>query len=131
MRLKKMRGTGTGVVDMYMRIVGMTSPKIPVGDLSGGQAQAVAIACAVHLERDVVLLDEPTSAWSVCETERMPNIMRKLSDSGMSSVFVTGHLYHTFRVCGRFAIPAHSRNVHDAMKVDTLLNELTGIIMTH
>jgi simple sugar transport system ATP-binding protein len=131
MRLKEMRETAMGILDEYVRIAGITSPDIPVEDLSGGQAQAVAIARAVHFKRDILLLDEPTSALSVRETEKVLNIMRDLADSGVSCVFVTHNLYHAFRVCDRFAILAHGQNVQDTMKADTSLNELTDIIMTH
>lgn len=131
MRLKEMRETAMGILDEYVRIAGITSPDIPVEDLSGGQAQAVAIARAVHFKRDILLLDEPTSALSVRETEKVLNIMRDLAESGVSCVFVTHNLYHAFRVCDRFAILAHGQNVQDTMKADTSLNELTDIIMTH
>lgn len=131
MRMKEMRETAMGILDEYVRIAGITSPDIPVEDLSGGQAQAVAIARAVHFKRDILLLDEPTSALSVRETEKVLNIMRDLADSGVSCVFVTHNLYHAFRVCDRFAILAHGQNVQDTMKEDTSLNELTDIIMTH
>ena len=96
-------------------------------ELSGGQAQAVAIARAVHFKRDILLLDEPTSALSVRETEKVLAIMRELAESGVSCVFVTHNLYHAFRVCDRFSIMAHGQNVKDALKADTSLNELTDI----
>lgn len=131
MRLKEMRETAMEILDQYVRIAGISSPDILVEELSGGQAQAVAIARAVHFKRDILLLDEPTSALSVRETEKVLNIMRDLADSGVSCVFVTHNLYHAFRVCDRFSILAHGQNVQDTMKADTSLNELTDIIMTH
>jgi simple sugar transport system ATP-binding protein len=131
MRINEMRETAMDILDEYVRIAGITSPNILVEELSGGQAQAVAIARAVHFKRDILLLDEPTSALSVRETEKVLNIMRDLADTGVSCVFVTHNLYHAFRVCDRFSILAHGQNVQDTMKSDTSLNELTDIIMTH
>ena len=131
LKMKEMRETAMGILDEYVRIAGITSPDILVEELSGGQAQAVAIARAVHFKRDILLLDEPTSALSVRETEKVLNIMRDLADSGVSCVFVTHNLYHAFRVCDRFSILAHGQNVRDCLKSETSLNELTDIIMPH
>ncbi|MEZ5668483.1 MAG: ATP-binding cassette domain-containing protein [Alphaproteobacteria bacterium] len=131
MRMGEMRRTAVEILDKYVRIAGITSPDLLVEELSGGQAQAVAIARAVHFKRDILLLDEPTSALSVRETEKVLAIMRELAESGVSCVFVTHNLYHAFRVCDRFAIMAHGQNVKSALKADTSLNELTDIIMTH
>ena len=131
MRLGEMRSTAMDILDEYVRIAGINSPEILVEELSGGQAQAVAIARAVHFKRDILLLDEPTSALSVRETEKVLGIMRELADSGVSCVFVTHNLYHAFRVCDRFVILAHGQNVQSSLKPETSLNELTDIIMTH
>ena len=131
LKMAEMRDTAMGILDEYVRIAGINSPDILVEQLSGGQAQAVAIARAVHFKRDILLLDEPTSALSVRETEKVLNIMRDLAESGVSCVFVTHNLYHAFRVCDRFAILAHGQNVQSTLKSDTSLNELTDIIMKH
>ena len=131
MRMREMRETAMDILDKYVRIAGITSPDLPVEDLSGGQAQAVAIARAVHFKRDILLLDEPTSALSIRETEKVLGIMRELAESGVSCVFVTHNLYHAFRVCDRFAIMAHGQNVQSTAKSETSLNELTDIIMSH
>ena len=131
LRMREMRETTMEILNNYVRIAGITSPDLLVEDLSGGQAQAVAIARAVHFKRDILLLDEPTSALSVRETEKVLTIMRELAESGVSCVYVTHNLYHAFRVCDRFVIVAHGQNVKNVAKSDTSLNELTDIIMTH
>jgi simple sugar transport system ATP-binding protein len=131
MKIREMRTTAMAILDEHVRIAGITSPDLPVEDLSGGQAQAVAIARAVHFKRDILLLDEPTSALSVRETEKVLAIMRELAESGVSCVFVTHNIYHAFRVCDRFVVMAHGQAVTDVAKADTSLNELTDMIMTH
>jgi len=131
LKMREMRSTAMEILDNYVKIAGITSPDLPVEDLSGGQAQAVAIARAVHFKRDVLLLDEPTSALSVRETEKVLAIMRELAESGVSCVFVTHNIYHAFQVCDRFVVMAHGQSVKSVAKADTSLNELTDLIMTH
>lgn len=87
-----------------VQISGILSPDQLVGSLSGGQRQAVAIARAVHFRKKILLLDEPTSALSVRETENVLEYMLQLKQDGVSCVFVTHNLYHAYRVCDRFVI---------------------------
>jgi iron complex transport system ATP-binding protein len=102
-----------------------------LGSLSGGELQRAVIARALAQGAPILLLDEPTSALSVRETEKVLGIMRELAESGVSCVFVTHNIYHAFRVCDRFVVMAHGQSVKSVAKADTSLNELTDLIMTH
>ncbi|KRA97669.1 ABC transporter ATP-binding protein [Devosia sp. Root685] len=123
--LKKMRDIAMEVLESAVHISGIDSPDKMVGDLSGGQKQAVAIARAVFFKRRVLLLDEPTSALSVRETEALLNQVLKLKAEGVSSVLVTHNLYHAYQVCDRFVIMSHGTKVFDVAKADTTIEELT------
>jgi simple sugar transport system ATP-binding protein len=123
--LKQMREIAMQVLESAVHISGIDSPDKLVGDLSGGQKQAVAIARAVFFKRRVLLLDEPTSALSVRETEALLNQVLKLKDEGVSSVLVTHNLYHAYQVCDRFVIMSHGTKVFDVAKADTTIEELT------
>jgi simple sugar transport system ATP-binding protein len=123
--LKKMRDIAMQVLESAVHISGIDSPDKLVGDLSGGQKQAVAIARAVFFKRRVLLLDEPTSALSVRETEALLNQVLKLKAEGVSSVLVTHNLYHAYQVCDRFVIMSHGTKVFDVAKADTTIEELT------
>ena len=123
--LKKMREIAMQVLESAVHISGIDSPDKLVGDLSGGQKQAVAIARAVFFKRRVLLLDEPTSALSVRETEALLNQVLKLKAEGVSSVLVTHNLYHAYQVCDRFVIMSHGTKVFDVAKADTTIEELT------
>ena len=123
--LKKMREIAMEVLESAVHISGIDSPDKLVGDLSGGQKQAVAIARAVFFKRRVLLLDEPTSALSVRETEALLNQVLKLKAEGVSSVLVTHNLYHAYQVCDRFVIMSHGTKVFDVAKADTTIEELT------
>jgi simple sugar transport system ATP-binding protein len=69
----------------------------------------VAIARAVRFQRDILLLDELTSALSVRETNKVLTIMREIADAGASCVFVAHNVYHAYQVCDRFVVMAHGR----------------------
>ncbi len=121
----EMRDIAMEVLTKAVHISGIDSPDKLVGDLSGGQKQAVAIARAVFFKRRVLLLDEPTSALSVRETEALLNQVLKLKAENVSSVLVTHNLYHAFQVCDRFVIMSHGAKVFDVDKADTTIGELT------
>ena len=125
-----MRKTTMEILNEHVKIAGINSPDLMVEELSGGQAQAVEIARAVHFKRDILLLDEPTSALSVRETNKVLMIMREIAEAGNSCVFVTHNLYHAFNSSDRFVVLSHGMVVKTVKKEDTSLNELTDLIMT-
>ena len=131
LRRAEMRQRTLEILRRGVEIAGVDDPDIDVSGLSGGQMQAVAIARAVHFRSRILLLDEPTSALSVRETENVLKYMIDLRGEGVSSVFVTHNLYHAFQVCDRFVVMAHGRKIADVAKSDTTIEELTRLIVAH
>jgi simple sugar transport system ATP-binding protein len=129
LRRKAMRAKTMEILGSSVQISGVISPDQIVGGLSGGQRQAVAIARAVHFRKKMLLLDEPTSALSVRETENVLDYMLQLKRDGVSCVFVTHNLYHAYRVCDRFVVLSHGRKVKDVAKPGTSIEELTAVIV--
>jgi len=125
MNHKAMEQKTIEILGSAVQISGIDDPDKEVGFLSGGQKQAVAIARAVHFKRNILLLDEPTSALSVRETEHLLAYVRDLKDQGTSSVLVTHNLYHAFQVCDRFVVMSHGTKVFEARKEDTSIEEVT------
>ena len=122
---KKMEETSVDVLESGVHISGIDSPLKEIGALSGGQKQAVAIARAVYFKRKILLLDEPTSALSVRETERVLQYVTELKKEDVSSVIVTHNLYHAFQVCDRFVVMSHGKVIFEKNKSDTNLEEVT------
>ena len=77
--------------------VRLPSVRVPIGELSGGQRQSVAIARAVLRGSPVILLDEPTAALGVRETEMVGNILRELREQGKAVVLVSHDMEFVFR----------------------------------
>lgn len=128
------RRMNTVVMDVLLntvRIAGIDSPDILVEALSGGQRQAVAIARAVYFKTEMLLLDEPTSALSVRETDKLLAHIGELKSEGVSAVLITHNLYHAYESCDRFAILSRGRVVKSVSKADTSLRELNDIIVKH
>lgn len=126
---KRMRDMAIEILGSAVQISGIDDPDKEVGFLSGGQKQAVAIARAVHFKRNILLLDEPTSALSVRETEHLLAYVRDLKREGTSSVLVTHNLYHAYMVCDRFVVMSHGTKVFEAAKKDTSIEELTDHVI--
>ncbi|GGW38687.1 ABC transporter ATP-binding protein [Gemmobacter lanyuensis] len=126
---RRMQEVAIQILGSAVQISGIDNPDKEVGFLSGGQKQAVAIARAVHFKRNILLLDEPTSALSVRETEHLLAYVRDLKREGTSSVLVTHNLYHAFQVCDRFVVMSHGTKVFEARKEDTTIEEVTDHVI--
>ena len=129
MKLRQMDAITTEVLDSVVTIEGIKSAKQLVGSLSGGQAQAVAIARAVYFKRSLLILDEPTSALAVRATEALLNYLVQLRDEGVSSILVTHNLHHAFKVCDRHVVMNHGRKILDVRREDTDVDELTAAVV--
>ena len=129
MRHSKMHQIALEVLKGAVQIAGIEDPRQMVGELSGGQKQAVAIARAVYFKRLMLLLDEPTSALAVRATEALLQYVRQLKGEGVSSVLVTHNLYHAFQVCDRFVVMSHGKKMCDVPKEEMTLEELTECVV--
>ena len=79
----------------------------------------------------MLVLDEPTSALSVRETDKLLSHLTELKRDGVSAVFITHNLYHAYESCDRFTILSHGKVIQTVAKADTTLRELTEIIVKH
>ena len=74
-----------------------------VASLSGGQRQTVAIARAVLWNSKVVILDEPTAALGVAQTEQVLKLVRQLADNGLAVIVISHNLNDVFQVADNIA----------------------------
>ena len=88
-------------------------PNTPIGSLSGGERQAVAIARAMHFESDLIILDEPTNNLGVAETQGVLRFVRNARDSGHSCIFIAHNIHHVFQVVDRIVVMRRGKIVAD------------------
>jgi ABC-type sugar transport system ATPase subunit len=87
-----------------LRVSTVRSIRQPVGSLSGGQRQAVAVAKAVMQEAQLVIMDEPTAALGVTQTDLVLGLITQLASSGHAVIVVSHNLTDVFRVADRVAV---------------------------
>jgi len=91
--------------------IGIRSMKQAVETLSGGQRQGVAVARGAAFARHVVIMDEPTAALGVKESNMVLDVMRRVRDRGLPVILVSHNMPHVFEVADRIHIQRLGRRV--------------------
>ena len=94
-----------------LRVTTISSIRRQVASLSGGQRQSVAIGRAVMWNSRVVILDEPTAALGVAQTEQVLALVRRLAEQGLAVVLISHNLHDIFEVADRITVLRLGRNV--------------------
>jgi ABC-type sugar transport system ATPase subunit len=87
-----------------LRVTTVRSIRQPVASLSGGQRQSVAVAKAVMWNSKLVMLDEPTAALGVVQTQMVLDLVRRLRGRGLAVMMISHNLNDVFEVADRIAI---------------------------
>jgi len=98
--------------------------------LSGGQRQGVAVARAVMWASKVVIMDEPTAALGVAQTEMVLDLMRQVRDNGVPVVFISHNMPHVFEVADRIVVLRLGQVVRELdparSSIDEAVSAMTG-----
>lgn len=97
----------------------------PIGTLSGGERQCVAIARAVHFGAKVLVLDEPTAALGVKQSGVVLKYVAAARDSGLGVVLITHNPHHAYLVGDRFVLLKRGAMAGSHTKAGVTLDELT------
>jgi simple sugar transport system ATP-binding protein len=100
----------------------------PVGTLSGGERQSVAIARAVYYGARVLILDEPTSALGVRQSGVVLRYVRAAADRGLGVIFITHNPHHAYPVGDRFLLLNRGHSMGDFDKSELSREELTRLM---
>jgi simple sugar transport system ATP-binding protein len=107
--------------------ISVDNPYQAVRNLSGGQQQAVAISRALLAKAQLILMDEPTAAMGVEETEQILSLVENLKQQ-FAVVVVSHNLEEVLRVCDRLLVMRGGQIVGDLNRDETDKNELVSLI---
>jgi D-xylose transport system ATP-binding protein len=93
-----------------LAVTTIKSIRQPVATLSGGQRQSVAVAKAVQWNSKLVILDEPTAALGVAQTEQVLALVRRLGEQGLAVVIISHNLHDIFETADRITVLRLGRN---------------------
>ena len=94
-----------------LAVTTIRSVRQPVATLSGGQRQSVAVARAVQWNSKLVILDEPTAALGVAQTEQVLELVRRLGEQGLAVMLISHNLHDVFETADRISVLRLGRNV--------------------
>ncbi|MDR1796480.1 MAG: ATP-binding cassette domain-containing protein [Clostridiales Family XIII bacterium] len=113
---------------MMREHMGFTSKAITVDTevefLSGGEKQGIAISRALYFKADLIILDEPTVALSLSETQRVQEFILDIKRRGHSAIYISHSIYLLYPVCDRFIVLDRGRVAGVLDKKDVTQDEL-------
>lgn len=120
----------TSAKELLSRLNAAIDVQKPVGALSGGQQQAVAIARALTFKPQLLIMDEPTAALGVRESLRVLELISTLKSEGMAVILVSHRLTDVMAVCDSIAVMRHGRLHCQVDREGTSLASLTEMILS-
>ncbi len=106
----------------------LQSVRQAVASLSGGQRQTVAIARSVLWNSKLVVLDEPTAALGVAQTEQVLRLVRRLADNGLGVILISHNLNDIFQVADDIAVLYLGSMVAQVRRADVTSNQVVELI---
>ena len=111
-----------------LRVTTIGSVRTKVASLSGGQRQSVAISKAVMWNSKVVLLDEPTAALGVAQTEQVLTLIKRLREQGLGIVVISHNLVDVLDVADRIIVLRLGRRAATFKRGETTPDEVVAAI---
>jgi inositol transport system ATP-binding protein len=104
-------------------------PRALVRDLSVAEQQMVEIARALSMQSRIIVMDEPTSALSSAEVDKLFRIIRDLRAQGLSIIFVTHRLEEVMEICDRYTVLRDGRFVDAGKVADTTIDGIIRLMV--
>jgi D-xylose transport system ATP-binding protein len=111
-----------------LRVTTIKSIRQTVATLSGGQRQSVAVARAVMWNSKLVILDEPTAALGVAQTEQVLALVNRLAEQGLGVVLISHNLHDIFETATRITVLRLGRNAGMFTRSETTQQEVVHAI---
>jgi len=119
------RRTGEILRDIGIRDL---NPTTPVSALSGGERQAVAIGRTYYFGGKLLILDEPTSALSVKQTQKVFSIIQEVKAKGVSVILIEHNMIHVHEISDRLVVMRRGTVFGDYRKADVGITDLERIL---
>lgn len=121
------------MIDESQTLVDELEVRIPsasatISELSGGQRQGIAIARATHWASKLILLDEPTAALGVAETEKVEQLVASLRERNLAVLIVSHSLDQVFRLSDRICVLRRGTQIGVKETAKTDKNEIIAMI---
>ena len=113
------------LIDLEINIPDVT---VPVGNLSGGQRQGVAVARLVHRGGKLLIFDEPTAAMGVNESNAVLSLIKRLANQGYAVIVISHNMPQVFHVSDRICVMRQGRVMKELKTVDTTMDEVVSLI---
>lgn len=114
--------------------MGYTSKAISVDTevktLSGGEKQGIAIGRALFFKADLIILDEPTVALSLSETQKVLDFVKDIKNASKSAIYISHSIYQLYPVCDRFIILDRGQIAGEYQKENMSQDELTHTMIS-
>ena len=126
--LKKADARSIAREEMSKIGIDLRDPDEPVGTMSGGERQSLAIARAVYFGAKVLILDEPTSALGVRQTSIVLKYVAQLREQGIGIIFITHNVRHAYAVGDRFTVLNRGRTLGTFTNAEKTCGELEELM---
>lgn len=101
---------------------------VPVGNLSGGQRQGVAVARLVHNGGKLLIFDEPTAAMGLNESNAVLKLIKKLAGEGFTVIIISHNLPQVFYISDRICVMRQGKVIKELKTQDTTMDEVVSMI---
>ena len=102
----------------------------PAAKLSGGERQSIEIGRAIYYQAKLLIMDEPCSALSLSETEKVLRFMEAAKAAGVAVIFITHNVHQVYSVADRFVVLSHGTSIGSFEKNEKTKEELSEMIVT-
>lgn len=126
LKKKKMQAKAEELLkELKIDISDVTSP---VGNLSGGQRQGVAVARLIYKGGKLLIFDEPTAAMGVNESNAVLELIEWLRDQGFAVIIISHNMAQVFQISNRICVMRQGKVMSELKTKDTTMDEVVGLI---
>jgi D-xylose transport system ATP-binding protein len=110
--------------------INIPNRRVKVNNLSGGQRQIVAISRAIYFNAEVIIMDEPTAALGVAETQKVYDFISMLRSKGISIIIISHNINEVFNIADRYMVLKVGKLVGVKKREESSVDEIVQMIIS-